>query len=505
MKKKPNIILFLTDDQGAWSLGCYGNKEIRTPHIDRLANEGVRFENFFCTSPVCSPARASILTGRIPSQHGIHDWLRIGNGDSQKDATSIEYLAGLTGYTELLAKHGYVCGQSGKWHLGATGQPQKGYSHWFTTCGGSGTYHDAVVYRGTERIQSEGYLTDVICDDAVAFIEERCDAKDGRPFYLNFAFTAPHSPHVDQHKREYVDYYYDNCTFSDVRQDPRSAWSLKHPVDIQYSETFCDPGRSYLTMRDLLSGYYAAVQGVDDAVGRVMSKLEERGILNDTIIVFMSDNGFACGQHGIWGKGNCTQPLNLFDTCVKVPCIFSCPGYFKRGVTSTALTSAYDFMPTLLDLVGIENPEADKLPGRSFAKTLVEGRQDDYHESINVYDEYGQSRMVRTKEWKYIHRYPDGPDELYDLVHDPDEIFNLLNENRYFIYGPEFIESKATEMRTLMETWFDHYADPIHDGKYAPVAGRGQLGRLEDVHGDKAFYPWVQVEYARTDTPGSAT
>lgn len=495
--KKPNIIMLLTDDQGYWSLGCNGNKEIRTPNIDKLAESGIRFENFFCASPVCSPARASILTGRMPSQHGVLDWIRVGNGDSKNDDKSIEYLKGLKGYTEFLVEDGYVCGQSGKWHMGATSIPQKGYSHWFTTCGGSGTYKNADAYKGSERIKTEGYLTDVICDDALSFIDERCDAEDEKPFYLNVAFTAPHSPHVDMHKQEYVDYYYNNCTFSDVKQDPCSPWSLKHPVDIQYSETFANPERKYLTMRDLLSGYYAAVQGVDDAVGRIVNKLEEKGIRDNTIIVYMSDNGFACGQHGIWGKGNCTKPLNLFDTCVKVPCIISCPGLFKKGVVSDALLSAYDFMPTLLEILGIDNSEKDKLPGRSFAPTLFEGREEEYHESINVYDEYGQSRMIRTKEWKYIERWPDGPNELYDLLHDEDERFNLLDENRFFIYGPDEIEAKVEEMKKQLHSWFDVYSDPVHDGFDQPVAGRGQLSPLDKVRGQEAFYPWVTVEYKK--------
>lgn len=498
LNKKPNIILFLTDDQGFWSLGCYGNSEIRSPNIDRLAEEGVLFRNFFCASPVCSPARASILTGRIPSQHGVHDWIRVGNGDSKTDTTSIEYLQGLKGYTEILAENGYVCAQSGKWHLGATSQVQKGYSHWFTTCGGSGTYIDADAYRGSERIHTTGYLTDVICDDALSFIDERCDSEDGRPFYLNMAFTAPHSPHVDQHKQEYVDFYYKNATFKDVRQDPCSAWSLKHPVDIQYSETFANPERKYLKMRDLLSGYYAAVQGVDDAIGRVLAKLEEKGIRDNTMLVFMSDNGFSCGQHGIWGKGNCTNPLNLFDTCVKVPCIIAWPGHFKEGIISDSLSSAYDFMPTLLEVLGLENPDADKLPGKSFAQMLYTGTLDEKHDSINVFDEYGQSRMIRTKEWKYIHRTTEnGRDELYDLVHDPDELFNLLEENRFFFYGPDEIRAKVDELHARMDEFYAKYSDPVNDGKDQPVAGRGQLGMMKDVRGQDAFYPWVTVEYKK--------
>lgn len=493
--KKPNIVFILTDDQGVWSLGCNGNKEIRTPNIDALAERGVRFENFFCTSPVCSPARASILTGRIPSQHGVHDWIRVGSGEKHKDAP-IEYLEGIPGYTDYLAKNGYTCGISGKWHLGATAFPQKSYSHWFVTLGGSGTYIDADVYRGTALEHTEGYLTDIITDDALSFIDECCDKDE--PFYLNLTYTAPHSPLVDQHKEEYVKYYYDNCTFDDVPQDPRSPWIQQNPIDIQYSESFANADREYLTVRDLLSGYYAAVQGIDDGVGRVVEKLREKGILENTLVVYMSDNGFNCGQHGIWGKGNCTNPLNLFDTSVKVPCIFSMPGTVKENTVSDSLLSAYDFMPTLLDFLGIDNPEADKLPGRSFLPELTGEGNGEYRKAIHVFDEYGPSRMVRTKEWKYIHRYPYGPNELYDLVHDPDEKFNLLWENRYFNYGPKFIEEKVQELRTYLEDWFDTYADPEKDGKSEPVCGRGQLCKVDpEANGKLTFHPTVAVEYTK--------
>lgn len=495
--KNPNIIFILTDDQGYWSLGCAGNKEIRTPNIDKLAETGVRFENFFCVSPVCSPARASILTGQIPSQHGVHDWIREGGGEKKGEAP-IEYLEGIPGYTDYLAEHGYTCGISGKWHLGATAYPQKGYSHWFVTQGGSGTYHDAYVYKEKALIQTKGYLTDVITDDAISFIEECHNQKEENPFYLNLSYTAPHSPHVDQHPKDYVDYYYENCTFEDVSQDPRSPWIQQHPIDIQYSESFCSQDREYLTIRDLLAGYYAAVQGIDDAVGRVINKLEELGIRDNTLIVYTSDNGFSCGQHGIWGKGNCTTPLNLFDTSVKVPCIFNLPGRIRQGVVSDALLSAYDFMPTLLDFVGIEYAAQDELPGKSFMPLLEDDEQTEYHESIMVFDEYGPARMIRTKEWKYIHRYPYGPNELYDLVHDPNERFNLLYENRYFHYGPRFIEEKTAEMKKHMEEWFNRYVDKNKDGKHEPVCGRGQLMKVgPDAEGKLAFNPSVAVEYTR--------
>ena len=126
----PNIVLVLTDDQGPWAMGCAGNPESRTPNLDRLAATGVRFDNWFCTSPVCSPARASLLTGRIPSSHGVHDWLRGGNMTNGNDR-AIEYLAGISGYTDLLAEAGYVCGLSGKWHMGDSLRPQQGFSYWY--------------------------------------------------------------------------------------------------------------------------------------------------------------------------------------------------------------------------------------------------------------------------------------------------------------------------------------------------------------------------------------
>ena len=192
------------------------------------------------------------------------------------------------------------------------------------------------------------------------------------------------------------------------------------------------------------------------------------------------------------------MPLNMFDTSVKVPCIFSFPGHIRAGAVSDALLSAYDFMPTLLDLLGIENPEANELPGRSFLPLLQEGSPQEYHEVITVFDEYGPVRMIRTKEWKYIHRYPYGPHELYDLAHDPGENFNLLTENRYFYHGPKFIERKAAEMKRQLDAWFVQYVNPAIDGRAEPVQGRGQLCRLgPDSEGKLTYSPATDVEYSK--------
>ena len=136
---QPNILFILSDDQGAWAMGCAGNSELSTPNLDRLAATGVRFENFFCASPVCSPARASILTGQIPSQHGVQDFLRKGNSEFvQKDGMEINYMEGRTSYVQELSRNGYVCGLSGKWHLGNARLPQLGFDYWNVHAAGGG-------------------------------------------------------------------------------------------------------------------------------------------------------------------------------------------------------------------------------------------------------------------------------------------------------------------------------------------------------------------------------
>lgn len=449
---QPNILFILSDDQGPWALGCADNTEIQTPYLDRLASEGMRFTNFFCTSPVCSPARASLLTGRMPSQHGVHDWIRGGNIAGNQDEASIEYLAGQVGYTELLAANGYTCGLSGKWHLGDSYQPQKGHTHWYTHEQGGGPYYNAPMIRNGKPERDPRYLSDLITDDALAFLER--EANQATPFYLGVHYTAPHSPWVDNHPEEIVALY-DDCPFASCPQEPKHPW-VKPDI---LAEAWANPHEN-------LKGYFAAVTAMDRNIGRILDKLDALDIRKDTLIFFTSDNGFNCGHHGIWGKGNGTFPQNMYDNSVKVPTIISHRGVIHEGVTCDALLSGYDWMPTLLDYLGTENPVADELPGRSFVP-LLHGEMDTPHEHIVVYDEYGPVRMVRTKEWKYVHRYPYGPHELYDLVHDPEERTNLVAEETH--------RAQVAAMKARLEQWFVQYTDPQRDGRVEPVTGKGQL------------------------------
>ena len=469
MSKKPNIIFILSDDQGAWAMGCAGNAEVRTPNHDRLAAIGIRFNNFFCASPVCSPARASILTGRMPSQHGVHDWLRAGNSTIEEDYRGelVEYLKGMTGYTEILAENGYTCGFSGKWHLGDSHHPQKGFTFWETHAKGGGPYYNAPMLCDGEPVEVEGYVTDIITDNAIRFLEQQKGSE--QPFYLSVHYTAPHGPwNRDNHPIALWDDYYNNCAFESTPNVP------PHPNCSRWCKVD-DPERR----RQNLSGYYAAITEMDRNIGRLIDWIEDHEMREETLIIFTSDNGMSMGHHGIFGKGNGTFPMNMYDTAVKVPMLISQPGTVSQNIVSEELLSHYDIMPTLLDYVGLNNPVAENLPGKSFVPVLT-GKDFRGHERLVVYDEYGPVRMIRTREWKYVHRYPDGPHELYDLKNDPDENNNLFLTTRY--------QNRIDELKSRLESWFENYTDPAVDGRREAVLGGGQLGLCGDAaKGENVF------------------
>lgn len=463
MGKPANVVFILTDDQGVWAAGCYGNPEIRTPHLDRLAESGARFTSFFCASPVCSPARASLLTGRIPSQHGVHDWVRGGNIAARDlpehlhcdSIEAVEYLEGERCYPEVLAAAGYTCGLSGKWHCGDSLRPQAGFTHWFAhPQEGVSYYNDALMVRDGRLVQTEGYFSDVITDDALAFITANRD----RPFYLSLHFTAPHAP-WDCHPPDLVESYAD-CPFESCPQEPRHPWARTHT-------------RDHLGCRGSLQGYFAAVTGMDANVGRVLDHLKALGLRDNTLVIFTSDNGHSCGHHGFWGKGNGTFPLNMYENSVKVPFLASHPGRIPPGQVNDSLLSAYDVFPTLLAYVGLPIPDRPKRPGRPFVPALL-GQPQAHRDSVVVHSEYGPVRMIRTHEWKYVHRYPFGPCELYDLVKDPGERTNLYDNpaNRTLI----------GDLQKRLNRWFVEYADPAKDGSRLPVTGRGQLTAVDLEH-----------------------
>lgn len=456
---KPNIILILSDDQGSWALGSYGNRELKTPNLDALAGEGTRFENFFCTSPVCSPARASILTGRIPSCHGVHDWLSAGNTVSRKlepagNGKLIEYLQGIPGYTDILKGAGWFCGISGKWHLGDSHNPQKGFEFWKVHAKGGGPYYGAPVIEDGVLREEPRYITDAITDNALEFLEA-AKKKQG-PFCLNVCYTAPHSPwEKEHHPAKLFNMYYNDCPFESAPENVKKpGWVERVNMPVEDGEK----------RRTFLSGYYASITAMDRNIGRILKWLDDNKLRENTLVVFMSDNGMNMGHHGVYGKGNATFPLNMFEESVKVPCIISMPGKIEEGSSDRRLLNQYDFMPSVLELSGLETPAGKRLPGRSFFRESGDAR-----DFIVVFSEYGPVRMARTADWKYIRRYPShGAHELYDLKNDPGENDNLAGMPGY--------KNREKELGGLITEWFLKHSHPARDGFSKEVDGSGQSG-----------------------------
>jgi len=444
-RDRPNVVFVLTDDQGVWAAGCYGNPEIRTPNIDRLAQTGMLFRNHFVATPVCSPSRATFLTGLIPSQHGVHDWIRGGNVGPD----AAEYIRDQVCYTDILARQGWSCGISGKWHLGASQIPQHGFCHWYVHQKGGGPYNNAPMVRDGRLVNEPGYVTEAITDDALAFLDAH--ACQEAPFYLSVHYTAPHSPWTG-HPQEIVDSY-DPCPFVSCPQEPRHPWAV----------SLTD---RCLGNREMLKGYFAAVTAMDANLGRILDRLDELGVHENTLVIFSSDNGYSCGHHGFWGKGNGTDPRNMYENSIRVPFIASHPGRIPQSSVQQAMVSAYDFFPTLLDYLDLPCPDGRNLPGASFLPVL-EGKEDAARESVFIYDEYGDTRMIRTRDWKYVRRQPDGPDELWDLVNDPDERHNLIHD-------PAQVR-RIRELSARLDQWFARYVDPEMDGLKQQVNGLGQM------------------------------
>lgn len=477
VNKKPNILFILTDDQGAWAMRCSGTPELYTPNLDRIAAEGMRFENFFCASPVCSPARASLMTGKIPSAHGVLDWIRSGSVDGEKFAVQgeenpyadgyknerkpIAYLEGQTTYTDVMVENGYSCALSGKWHLGDSVRPQHGFKKWYSLgLGGCCYYHPDIVENGGIRVEHGKYVTELFADKAIEFLGELADGEDN-PFYLSVHFTAPHAPWGKEHHPEKWIDYYENCDFASIPDVP------DHP-DLMTGPVYGTEKR-----KENLRGYFAAVSAMDEQVGRILDALESKGLRENTLVIFTADNGMSMGQHGVWGKGNGTFPMNMYDSAVKVPFLASFPGVIPCGTVCHDMVSAYDLFPTFMELLGLEDQFPEGLPGKSFLNSLL-GRKADRgseagRDEVVVFDEYGPVRMIRNGAWKYIHRYPYGKHELYDLIHDPGENCNL--------YGQPEYEEKVLELRGQMEKWFIRYVDPAIDGVKEGVTGSGQLCR----------------------------
>ncbi|MCP5110410.1 MAG: sulfatase-like hydrolase/transferase, partial [bacterium] len=311
---RTNVVFILTDDQGHWALDAGGRDDcdsLATPNLARLARQGTRFSNAFVCTPVCSPSRMTFLTGRIPSQHGVQDWLL---PSETYGAQARSYVDGQPTLSRALADQGYATGLCGKWHLGDDARPQAGFQYWSTVPGGGGAYRDPEFAKNGQRIRRQGYKTDLLGDDAIEFIEQNRE----RPFFLFLSLYAPHTPlryQAERYREPYRDSQF-SC-FPDLPVHPFHMREMNGRVSGHL--------RDFSKRHSKLS-YSALVTGIDHTVGRVLAKLDELGLRENTLVVFTSDHGFHTGHEGIWGKGNGTVPFNLYERSVRIPLIWSHPG-----------------------------------------------------------------------------------------------------------------------------------------------------------------------------------
>ncbi|HSN10731.1 MAG TPA: sulfatase-like hydrolase/transferase, partial [Propionibacteriaceae bacterium] len=294
------------------------------------------------------------------------------------------------------------------------------------------------------------YFTEAVADNALDFLASR---DQQRPFYLQVNFTAPHDPWIDNHPEELVQLYADT-DFPSVPREPKHPWAEARRAD--FEGAFADP-------HPHLAGYCASLTAVDTAVGRIRALLDDLSLASSTVIVYLSDNGFSCGHHGIWGKGNGTRPLNFWDNSVRVPCVVHLPGG-ARGA-STALLSSVSLHRTICDLAGVDVPDDSYGAGASFADLLREGG-DTGEDVVFVTSEYGGARMVTDGRLKLVERL-EGPDELYDLLADPDERVNLVDDPSR--------RAERDDLSARLAERFGAETRPGASGWERPVTGFGQI------------------------------
>ncbi len=440
--EQKNIILIVNDDLAQWAPGCYGNREIHSPTLDYLAATGVLMQNAFTPTPVCSPARACLLTGRLASQHGIHDYL----SSTIPEIHRRPWLKDEVTLAQLLSDAGYQTAHCGKWHLGNDDQPQAGFAHWFSGVGDYPAEHggDHRFSLNGEVQTLPGQRTQVITDKAIEFLRER-DA--GSSFFLHIGYFGTHNPWRGQPER--LAAAYRGSAFEGLLNQPA------YPFGAQALESTL-PTR--LNPREALAQYYAAITHIDEAVGRLLDELDALQLRDSALIVFTSDHGLCCGQHGLWGKGNATLPLNMLEESIRVPLIFNHPRRLFARQRRLEFVDHLDLFQTLADYAGIADalPSEANYPGRSFLPLLDNSAALPDWRQIQ-FGEYGDLRMARTRRHKLVRRYYEqAPCELFDLARDAGETHNC--------FGAADYAPVVETLTAAIEGYFERYQDENKSG-----------------------------------------
>lgn len=450
---KKHVILIVNDDLAQWSLGCYGNAEIHTPTLDYLAATGVLMENAFTPTPVCSPARACLLTGRLASQHGIHDYL----SSTIPEIHRRPWLKDEVTLAQLLSGAGYQTAHFGKWHLGDDDRPQGGFSHWFSGVGDYPSEHggDHRFSLNGEIQTIPGQRTQVITDKAIEFLRDRDTSS---PLFMQIGYFGTHNPWRGQPERLVAQYRQND--FDDMLDQPA------YPFGKQALESTL-PTR--LNPREALAQYYAAVSHIDEAIGRLLDELEALQLREQALIVFTSDHGLCCGHHGLWGKGNATLPLNMLEESIRVPLIFNHPGALFAGQRRSEFVDHLDTFQTIAEYTGVLGKlnAKRKYPGRSFLPLLDNSAALPDWRQIQ-FGEYGDLRMARTRQYKLLRRYySDAPCEFFDLGRDPTESHNRYDDQAY----QPIVDNLTDEL----DSYFERYQDALKSGLRARELPRHNL------------------------------
>ena len=455
---RPNIVFVFSDDHALRALSCYGGSMLETPNLDRLAGEGVRFENGFVTNSLCAPSRASVLTGKYSHENGVRRNVFWGQ---QRPFDGSQMTV-----PNKLREAGYSTIHIGKWHLG--GQP-RGFDYW-KRLPAQGRYKNPTFLEKPEaentrpkRTREDGYVTELLTSETIDAIEEY---RGDSPFYIQCWHKAPHRRWVPDERHE--DLFEGETiptppTFDDDYETRSSAarrarmrvanmpdWRHEQPRGLS------DEERKQWNYQQYMKNYLRTVKSLDENMGRLLDYLDESGLAEDTLVVYASDNGFFLGEHGYYDK------RFMYEESIRIPLLMRYPPMTESGTTEERIARNIDFAPTFMDLAGVDIP--DGVQGRSLRPLLAQEETPDWEQPLyyhfyeyplphRVHRHYG----IRTDRYKLIYYYRINEWELFDLERDPNELRNVVDDSQY----ADVFSRLKDELRDARARYDDDTGKPV--------------------------------------------